>query len=272
MQRCDLHTHTTKSDGLYSPRELVYLLYSKGIKIFSITDHDSVEALAEAQEEALKLNMELIPGIELSAEYKGEEVHVLGYFVDTGSKYLLDYLETFRKARKERFLKMVEKLKGLGIEITPDMSKFEENKAIGRPHLARELVEKGFVSSMEEAFEKYLGDSGPAYVGKFKISIEEAIDIIHKSGGIAVLAHPGLINRMDEVINLSILKGIDGIEVFHPKNPYYIEDKLKEIAFKNGLMITGGTDFHGDLEGQGYPVDFSLYCGHSGNKIEVVRQ
>ncbi|MDI6851060.1 MAG: PHP domain-containing protein [bacterium] len=272
MHRCDLHTHTTKSDGLYSPRELVYLLYSKGIKIFSITDHDSVEALAEAQEEALKLNIELIPGVELSAEYKGEEVHVLGYFIDLNSEYLISYLETFRKARKERFWKMVEKLKGLGIEINPDISKFEENKAIGRPHIARELLERGFVSSIEEAFEKYIGDSGPAYVKKFKISVEEAIDIIHKSGGIAILAHPGIINRMDEVIDISILKEIDGIEVFHPKNPCYLEDKLKEIAFKNGLLITGGTDFHGDLEGQGYPVDFNLYCDVSGRRIDVVRR
>ncbi len=217
-----------------------------------------------------KLGMELIPGIELSADYSGEEVHILGYFIDIKSSALSDYLTIFREARKERFLKMVEKLHRLGIDIKVDLDSFEGEKSLGRPHLAREMVEQGCVSSMEEAFTKYLGDQCPAYVEKFKISVKEAIDMIHESGGIAVLAHPGLLKKMDDVINLSITNGIDGIEVFHPKNPKYVEKKLYEIAFKNNLAITGGTDFHGDPESSHYIDQFNLYCSFEDNKIRVV--
>lgn len=270
MKRCDLHLHTTKSDGIYSPRELVYFLYSKGIKLISITDHDSIEAIEESSIECEKLGMELIPGIELSADHNGEEVHVLGYFIDTKSNALSDYLTIFREARKERFLKMVEKLYSLGVDVKVDISGFEDEKSIGRPHLAREMVKQGYVSSMEEAFAKYLGDQGPAYVEKFKISVKEAIDIIHESGGVAVLAHPGLLKKMEDVINLSILSGIDGIEVFHPKNPKYVEEQLYEVAFKNNLIITGGTDFHGDPESSEYINWFELYCSIEDKKIRVV--
>jgi len=255
-----LHLHTNKSDGAFTPKDLVYFLYTKGIKVISITDHDSVEGIEEGLREARILGIELIPGIELSAEYKGEEVHVLGYYIDTKSEFLQNYLKKFREARKERFLKMLEKLKKLGIELEVDLERFDSEKSIGRPHLAQELVKGGFVSSVEEAFQKYLGDNGPAYVKKFKIEVSEAIEIIHKSGGIAVLAHPGLLNRFEEVIDLSVLSGIDGIEVFHPKNPQYMEDRLREIAFKNNLMITGGTDFHGTLEEPGYLDDFKILC------------
>lgn len=272
MQKCDLHTHTTKSDGIYTPKDLVYFLYSRGIKVLSITDHDSVEAIPEVEGECKQLGMQIIPGIELSAEYKDEEVHVLGYFVDINSRPLQEYLHKFRAARKERFLKMIEKLKELGIEINPDLNKFEEQKSIGRPHVARELLNHGYVSSVEEAFQKYIGDSGPAYVKKFKITVEEAIKIIHKSDGVAVLAHPGLLNRMEEIINLSIAKGIDGIEVYHPRIPLEIEEQLYEIAFKNNLMVTGGTDFHGDFSEQEYITDFELYCTIIGKNIKVIKK
>ncbi|MEO0228505.1 MAG: PHP domain-containing protein [candidate division WOR-3 bacterium] len=271
MLRCDLHLHTTKSDGLYTPKDLVYFLYTKGIKIISITDHDSIEGINEAQEEAEKLGIEVITGIELSAEHKGQEVHILGYFIDINSPDLLNYLRVFREARKERFVKMIEKLRSMGIELSVDVAKFDEKQSIGRPHVAKEMVEKGYVSSIEEAFAKYIGDGGPAYVKKFKISIKEAIDIIHNSQGVAVLAHPGLLNNMEDVINLALQSGLDGIEVYHPKNPEYIENILFEIAFKNNLMITGGTDFHGTLDEKGYFEGFEVYCEIDGKRIKVRR-
>ncbi|MGB9824127.1 MAG: PHP domain-containing protein [Candidatus Hydrothermia bacterium] len=269
MYRCDLHLHTTKSDGLYTPKDLVYYLYSKGIKFLSITDHDSIEGIEEASEEAEKLGMTVIPGIELSAEYKNEEVHVLGYFIDIRSLELQRYLEKLREARRDRFIKIIEKLRDLGMEIRVDLSSFDKNQSIGRPHVAKEMVKQGYVSSVEEAFAKYLGDGGPAYVKKFKISVPEAIDIIHSSGGVAVIAHPGLLNRMIEVINVAIASGVDGIEVFHPKNPPYTESTLLEIAFKNNLLVTGGTDFHGTLDEQDYFNDFKLECEVEEKKINV---
>ncbi|MDD3649552.1 MAG: PHP domain-containing protein [Candidatus Hydrothermia bacterium] len=272
MRKCDLHTHTNKSDGIYSPKDLVYFLYSKGIKVLSITDHDSIEALPEAREETQKLGMDLIPGIELSAEYLDEEVHILGYFIDADSPSLSEYLMKFRLARRVRFSKMIEKLKKMGIEVPVDLDSYEEEKAIGRPHLARALLERGYVSSFEEAFQKYIGDNGPAYVKKFKIYVEDAIEIVHESGGVSILAHPGLLNRKDEVINLSISKGIDGIEVYHPKNSHYIEEQLTEIAFKNNLMVTGGTDFHGDFNDQEYIANIELYCETEGKRMKVIKR
>lgn len=245
----DLHIHTHYSDGTLSPQEVVHEAVNCGLGCISITDHDTLEGLKPARLTARPLDVEVIAGIELSSEMDGKDIHILGYFFSEIGGCLIEELAKMRDARVERIKEMIRKLKDLGIG---DIS-FEEvlsstkSKALGRPHLAELLLQKGHVGSAAEAFEKYLGESSPAYVGKFKQTAGEAIKLIKRSGGLAVLAHPAVTNR-DELIAGFVAAGLDGLEVYHPRHSSTTVKYYEGIAQKYKLLMTGGSDAHGQAK------------------------
>lgn len=251
VRRVDLHAHTTVSDGTLSPTQLVEAAKAKDLMAIAITDHDSLGALAEARVAASRLGVEIVPGLELSVTHELGDIHVLGYFVDEHNARLVGRLAHLRAARERRAEGIVEKLRELGVDITLAGVEREAGTgtAIGRPHVARALMTKGVVSSVQEAFDRYLADGKPAAVPKAKLSAQEAIFLIHGAGGVAVLAHPGLIEKDDErerVLRELAKLGLDGIEVAHPKNSPEVRAKLKDRADELGLVETGGSDFHGE--------------------------
>lgn len=255
----DMHTHTLYSDGLYSPMKLIDLAIEKGLSGIAITDHDTVDALDEAYRYAkAKDDFILIPGIEFGCEYEGKEVHLLGYFIDYNHNELKVITNKLKKSRVERGDKMVKKLVNLGFDLDiEDVRKFSRDDYIGRPHIARALIEKNYVKNIDEAFEKYLKRGAPAYVERFQLSIVESIQLIQKINGISILAHPGLISDR-RIIEYVISLGIDGIECFHSKHSDEDTIELLKIAKSNNLLITGGSDYHGDVDILGdYYMDFS---------------
>lgn len=243
----DLHTHTTNSDGMFSSKDLIDLAVKKKLNGIAITDHDNIDGLQEAIDYSLEFeNFKLIPGIEFSSIYKGQEVHILGYFIDYKDKRLIKLSEEIKNSRINRSFKIIEKLNKLGVNITiEDVKYFSQKDFIGRPHIARALIKNGYVKNISEAFEKYLGINSPAYADRYKINIEKIIDLIETIGGVSILAHPGLIGDRN-IIDYCISKGINGLEAIYPEHSAddfrYFFDKAK----KNKLIITGGSDFHGD--------------------------
>ena len=192
-------------------------------------------------------NFRVIPGIEFSCVFRDEEVHILGYFIDFKDSTLIRITNELRKSRLTRGIVMVSKLNELGIELSiEDVKEFSGEKYIGRPHIARALIKKGYVSDISEAFTKYLDRGRPAYVERYKITINQTISLIKNIGGYAILAHPGILKDKD-IINYCISIGIDGLECIHSKHSKYDTDYLIDISKSNNLIITGGSDFHGDL-------------------------
>jgi predicted metal-dependent phosphoesterase TrpH len=247
----DLHIHTTASDGTMSPAEVVRYAKAKGLRTIAITDHDTVEGITEGLQEGRKLGLEVIPGVEVSVDFAKGTMHLLGYYIDHTSAELLEKLAIVQQARVERNLKMIEKLRGLGIDI--DLSEIREapeDGQIGRPHFAYTLVQKGHAQNIQDAFERYLRKGGPAYVEKFKFSPQEAMSTIHKAGGVAVLAHPFTMNQLqqkdleDALVKLKA-QGLDGIEAYYPEHSEGQTKVYRTLAKKHGLLLTGGSDFHG---------------------------
>ncbi len=251
----DLHVHTIYSDGSFSPKEIIKYCKKLNIAAVSITDHDITDGIKEAIEEGKKEGIEVIPGVELSAEYEESsegEVHILGYYIDFEDKVLQQKLELFRKARQERAYKIIEKLKSLNIFV--DEKEIFKNKnsnhSIGRLHFARYMVEKKITASIKEAFDLYLGYNKPAYVPKVKLKPQEAISMILHSKGIPVLAHPYYGIYIDsKTIKKFVRYGIKGIEVYHSKHHKNVIEELTNLAEKFGLLITGGSDCHGTIDG-----------------------
>lgn len=250
MIEYDLHIHTNASDGILSPEEIIDMAYKTKLKGISITDHDTLDGLAQAEVYLMEkqIPVEFIPGIELNTEYKKIEVHILGYYINYKQQKLINYLAQIKKQRFERAKLMVEKLNNLGFYISfAQVERLIQGDSIGRPHIAMALIEKGYTSSIEEAFEKLLGQGKPAYVPRYKFLPQEAIALIKDAGGIAVLAHPGLINdknTVDEILKM----GLDGIEVFYPQHTQDEIDYFMRLCRNNKLTITGGSDFHGTSE------------------------
>jgi 3',5'-nucleoside bisphosphate phosphatase len=244
--KADLHTHTYYSDGRFSPAALVELAKRSGLNIISVTDHDNVDGIDEAAEAGKNLGIEVIPGVELSSEHKGREVHVLGYFVDRKSQNLLEHLNSFRQLRKKRAEKIVEKLNTLNVPLTMNkvLEQVRGNASIGRPHVAYAMVENKLISNYYEAFSKYLGDYKPAYEKKPNISTQEAIKLISDAGGLSFIAHPGKTVREDILIEI-IEFGIDGVEVIHPSHTAEDVRYFRGIASQYFLLESGGSDFHG---------------------------
>ncbi|NLV87831.1 MAG: PHP domain-containing protein [Tissierellia bacterium] len=243
----DLHVHTNHSDGFFTPEKVVDLALERNLRGIAITDHDTVSAIEIAVQYSKKYNnFTVIPSIEFSTLHNNEEVHILGYFINPSDPDILDITEKLKNSRLGRGIKMVKKLNDLGIYITIDeVIKISGGDLIGRPHIARILINKGYVTSIEEAFNKYLDRGKPAYVERYKLTIEEAISIIKKSGGYAVLAHPGLLKNKS-IIEHCIKSGINGIECIHSKHNPLDTEYLKIIARSNNLIVTAGSDFHGD--------------------------
>jgi len=243
----DLHIHTNASDGLLEPADILARIRNAGIETFSVTDHDSVAAVDEMKRRAAIFGLKLVHGVELSAEYEGRELHFLGYFIDHHNKRFLDYLYLFRRRRSQRAEEMLIRLAKLGIEISIErVAELARNGPVGRPHIADAMVEKNIVASRDEAFDKYLHDNSSVYVEKYRITPDEVIDLIHSIGGTAILAHPGLSKATDQVITSLIDKGLDGIEVIHPRHSPEEQKHYIDLAEKLGILISGGSDFHGD--------------------------
>jgi predicted metal-dependent phosphoesterase TrpH len=242
----DLHIHTVKSDGTCTVEEIFERAKTAGVEAIAITDHDTSAGVEEALYMEKKYGVEFVPGVELSAMYGGREVHIVGLYIDWRDKSFAEKLVFFQKKRVERAKKIIKKLKEHGVSI-----KYEELYEItdnmgnaGRLHIARLMMGRKLVKSIKEAFEKYLSEGAPAYVEKEKITVKEAIDIIQGVGGVAVIAHPGSMNR-DEMIETWKAQGMDGIEVFHPDHGNTKAGHYMDIAKQNNLLVSGGSDFHG---------------------------
>ncbi|MBE0690790.1 MAG: PHP domain-containing protein [Anaerolineae bacterium] len=243
--RIDLHLHTNASDGQHTPTELIDLVRQQHLDVIAITDHDTTGGIAEAQSVS-QGHPQIIPGIELSAEDEEGDVHVLGYFIDPANTALQEKLSHFRTERLERGQRIVQKLIDLGIPVTWDrVSAIAGDASIGRPHIARALLEAGHVDSVHDAFDRYLYNGGPAYVARYRLTPEEAIQFIHSAGGVAVLAHPGLLPDYRAMVQRLVPAGLDGVEVYHPENSQTVRLNLSGLAQQYDLVVTGGSDFHG---------------------------
>ncbi len=250
MRFADLHLHSRFSDGTYKPEDLAAEARRCGLAAIALTDHDSVEGCVGTGQACAAAGIEFIAGTELTAEHKGDELHILGYFIDTHNKRLLTQIGRFQAVRQNRIREMVARLNRLKVPLSADaVFELANCQAPGRPHVARALVAAGLCRNLDEAFERFLKKNRPAWVPKFKMGGEEAIKLIHQAGGVAVLAHPGL-NRTDAVIPALVEAGMDGIECFHTKHSTATEEHYLEIADKYRLLVTGGSDCHGVSKGK----------------------
>ncbi len=241
--KIDLHTHTTFSDGANTPKELLNIAKKKNIEVISITDHDTVDGIDEALEYGKEIGIEVIPGLELSTDIEGQEVHILGYFINHKDIELNKYLKFFRDERFERAKRIIGKLNNLGIDLKlSDVENLAKNSPICRPHIANAMVQKGFVNNFQKAFNQFIGDYKPAYEKKIHVSPQSVIKIINDSGGLAFIAHPG---KMKESILTHLIKlGIDGIEVIHPSHKHLQQKFYKGIVNQYCLLESGGSDYH----------------------------
>lgn len=251
MKIADLHLHTTASDGCLSPSAMVNLARKHGFSAIAITDHDTTAGLDEASVEGSKCGLEVIPGLELSTLNGEREIHLLGYFPDCGNLALQSVLAKIIAARQSRAFRMIKKLNQLGVAVSLlRIKEIAGSEFIGRPHIARAMIEEGYIKQVEEAFtENYIGRGGKAYVERFKLDPFEGIELLLQAGAIPVLAHPGFLSRGAPVTETEIktLKeaGLRGIEVYYSRHSSEQERCYKAICLKNQLLITGGSDCHG---------------------------
>ncbi len=241
----DLHLHTTCSDGLDTPEELVETAVVSGYRAISITDHDTVEGVIRGLAAAEGTGLEVIPGIEMSALEDMSDIHILGYHIDYTDENFIHRIAFFKEKRHERAEEIVESLNRLGLDIQIDtVLRMAHGAPVGRPHIAEALVSEELVTTYDEAFARYIGTHGPAYVPKYRVTPREAIELIIRSGGVPVLAHPGVLNR-DELIVEFLEYGLMGVEAIHPLHPIEKQAYYENIAKKYGLIVTGGSDWHG---------------------------
>lgn len=243
--KADLHTHSTASDGTLSPVQLVRLASSSGLTHLALTDHDSVEGLTDARSEADRLGVVLIPGVELSSvSDAGADVHVLGFFVDHTNRELRRRLEDLRAARLRRAESMVAALSAAGIDVSMDgVLHYAGRGSVGRSHVARAIVSAGHADSIHDAFVRLIGRDRPFYVAKDVQSPEYAIESINLAGGIAMIAHPGIGEHRDLILELAP-KGLAGVEAYHADHTPEQRSEYSELAARMGLLVSGGSDFH----------------------------
>lgn len=248
LPKADLHIHTTCSDGKLSPVEAVEIAYEKKLSALSITDHDTYEGYFLAKEKADELGIQLIPGVEITCSYKERESHILAYFFNTDTQFFTDFFISQRIARRNRIKGIIETLNALGVTVDYDEVRAEANGAnIGRPHLAKVLVSKGYARNHNDAFGRYLSTEKLGEINQNYPQVEEVIEIVRSIGGASVLAHPAKFYSEKE-INEFIELGIDGIECIHPSHNFTLQKKYTSICEKNSLLITGGSDYHGGKE------------------------
>jgi predicted metal-dependent phosphoesterase TrpH len=251
MGYVDLHLHTTASDGVLTPSEIVRYAKAKGLQAIAITDHDTIEGCEEGLAEGDRIVFEVIPGIEISAEHSPGSMHVLGFFLDIHHPLLNERLKFLQKARAERNPRIVEKLNGLGMDITfEEVLKASGGGQVGRPHFANVLLEKKYVKSFQEAFDRFLKKGAPAYVDKFRFTSKEALHFINEAKGVAVLAHPNTLGmngyaELEKLVLRLVEEGLKGIEVYYPEHSVSETAQYKSLAERCGLLATGGTDYHG---------------------------
>lgn len=267
MGRIDLHLHTTHSDGSLPPAEVLALAHKAGVTALAITDHDIVSGLPEAFEAGARLGIEVIPGIEISSLYKEAELHILGYFLDWKDPALHRRLAAIRAGRHVRNPLIVQKLNDLGLALTyDDVRALAGTESVGRPHIARVLMAKGYVRSAKEAFDRYLADGKPAYVPRDLPEPADAIAWIRAAGGIAVLAHPTWIRETSEGLRALCAQlkaaGLMGIEVHYSTHKASQTSDYLDIARRLDLLVTGGSDFHGVTK-----PDIEVGVGRGGLKV-----
>ena len=265
----DLHTHSTFSDGRYTPTQLVEMAARAGIGVLALTDHDSVNGMEEAQQAAQTMPNapQVVAGVELGAQAGENSVHILGYNIDIHNEKLLSKIEEMRHAREHRLHRMLAKIGALGYHITVEDCD-PKNRAVGRPHVAKALVAAGYFASVDEAFEVLLRRGKPGYEPQPKLSPEEAVELLHGAGGIAVLAHPAELENLPLVEML--LKNIpfDGIEVYHPSADEKLQQHFAQLAQKYNLLTSGGSDFHG-VEGR-FPEQLGVFKVES-SKVDIIK-
>ncbi|MFH1117839.1 MAG: PHP domain-containing protein [Pseudomonadota bacterium] len=268
----DLHVHTTMSDGTVSPREVVRLASRVGLRAVAITDHDTVRALPEAQSEGALAGVEVVSGVEISAQWPTGILHILGYFVNRRDERLLASLELLEKGRVERIPKILAKLLELDVVITgEEVRRAARGGVPGRPHIANVLLERGRVRTLQEAFDRYLRRGAPAYVEKVKLTPPDAVRVILEADGVPVIAHPHSLNsddpaRLERIVRDLMDMGIKGIEAYYPRHTPEQTKIYLDLAARLDLVATGGTDFHGAnkpliklgvIPGQG-PLPYSI--------------
>jgi len=244
--KIDLHLHTNFSDGKLSPDQLLKFAYENHYAYLSITDHDSTLGYQEATKHLAKYPMDLIPGVEVSTIYQTSDVHILAYYIDVHNELLTEMLKKIYDSRYGRAKQMVENLRQLGIDLNwEDVLKYAgQHKYVGRPHIARAMIENGFCKTIKSVFDNYLNNDSPVYVPKYRIDTANAIDIIKKAGGVPVIAHPGRLED-DSVLYDFIDMGIEGIEVYYASHSSGQIKLYEQIALEHNLIRTGGSDFHG---------------------------
>ena len=242
----DLHTHSTASDGLLTPTQLMQFAAEERLGGIGLPDHDTTAGLAEAETEASRLGLIVVPGVELSSTFHGHEAHMLGYFIDPGIEDFQDALAVFVQQRAERIERMVERLRGLGIPVEiDDVLAKAGTGTVGRPHLAHVLIEMGAANDIPDAFDKYLAIGRPAYVPRPHIRPEEAVRMIRGAGGAPVLAHPYSTGNISGILERLVPAGLAGMEVWYGEYSDDRRHELREYAVDAGLIPTGGSDFHG---------------------------
>ncbi len=247
----DLHLHTTASDGLVAPDALVPRLQQSGIRLFSVTDHDTVAALPIVRDHARTHGLGFLPGIEVTAVDRGSDVHILGYGFDCTDRTLLEFLAAQRADRVSRARSIMTKLADLGapLDIDAVLSQATAGRAIGRPQIARALVARGHVATVSDAFDRWIGRDGPAYVARRGASAADVVRLLQSVGGIASMAHPA-VTRRDELIAPLAAAGMTALEVWHSDHDEPTTAKYEALAAAHGLEMTGGSDFHGDAAGR----------------------
>lgn len=259
--KIDLHTHSTFSDGTLTPNELLQKAVEANISVLSITDHDAIGAYAVVRQN-LPPAMKMIAGAELSSEYAGKDVHILLYGFEPENKKLCEYLQFFQNEREKRAYKILQKIRDHGYAVRDEELRQLNPLAtsLGRPHIAKLLIQKGYFSSIQQVFDGHLNDGGAFYVPKYKATPEEIITLAHSVNALAVLAHPILLHS-DEIVSQLLALPFDGIEVYHPKQDESARKKYLQIARKHNLLVTGGSDYHA-LPGRfpGHLKDYAVYA------------
>lgn len=248
MDTIDLHTHSTFSDGTFTPLQLVKYAEEKGLKAFALTDHDTTEGVKEAK--SIETNVEVISGVEISTRYDKKEIHIVGLYVNENDADLNKQLKYYREKRVTRNFEILEKLNSLGVDITiDDVKESCTGDVISRAHIAKALVSKGFVGSYTEAFDRYLGDNKCAYVPRETLNYEESMELITKAGGVPVLAHPLLYKMSDTNLENMMVKlrqkGLKAVEVYYSNHSNSDTQHVMAMANRVGLIYSGGSDFHG---------------------------
>lgn len=263
----DLHSHSTFSDGSLSPAALLDEAAARGVTTLALTDHDTTAGLDEAQAAADRLGIELVPGVEITCECAGTEVHLLGLGVERTSQVLGDLCGEIQHRRSARFYAMIDRLRAAGVPLST--GGVEEGISLARPYLARMLVQQGKAASYQDAFERFLRKGCPGYVAHQTLGIEDAIAAIQAAGGVACIAHPGLYKNGDEVVFEAARLGLDGVECYHSDHNHDVTQHYVSVAHKLELLISGGADFHGPEHARG------KYFGKRGcpeNEFERMRE